>query len=246
MSKDKKPIVAYVHDLSPIKESKSNKREWYDMTLQTEDQKLRAVCFSKAKRKLLESSQETLTPVKISNYLLAPNLWNKEQSDIKINEMTTLQIAQSEEYHFQYQQDTTQNILTLSDVQKQVQPGGIIPCIQGKITKSDEIDLVGKNNSMKMMKAAVTDTTHVMTILLWQENIPEVETGGIYQISNVRVRIQDGMKVLTTTPATKITVSNDDTLENLSEEDAQLLLDSHGTTMTIQCDAIQLIEKTER
>ena len=68
MSGRKRELVAYVHDLSPIKKARTANTKYYKMKLQTENEVRDAVCYSTAKRQLLEISQQSLSPNKLLNF----------------------------------------------------------------------------------------------------------------------------------------------------------------------------------
>ena len=87
--KRKEPFIGYVHNLSSPR--KGRKCTWFDMQLQGPDNKhVRAVCFAKDKRTTLLEKQNTLSPVKISNYIVGPS-WAGEGEEIRINYMSIIQ-----------------------------------------------------------------------------------------------------------------------------------------------------------
>ena len=66
--KRKDLFIGYVHNLSSP--GKGRKCTWFDMELQGPDNKrVWAVCFAKDKRTTLLEKQNTLSPVKISNFV---------------------------------------------------------------------------------------------------------------------------------------------------------------------------------
>ena len=103
------PIIGYVHDLSRIRQGP--KRKWFDMKLQTNNQKRkRAVCFSKEKYSLFAEKQNTITPAKITNYVTSTSL-DRNEEEILINDMSVTQTSSSSEYSFQYEEDGSTSML---------------------------------------------------------------------------------------------------------------------------------------
>ena len=95
------PIIGYVHDLSRIRQGP--KRKWFDMNLQTNGEKrMRAVCFSKDKYSLFAEKQTTITPAKITNYVMSTSLYGSEE-EILINDMNVVLTPSPSEYSFQYE-----------------------------------------------------------------------------------------------------------------------------------------------
>ena len=86
MSSPKKvasPVIGYVHKLSNLKQGK--KTPWCDMELQMKgDVRKRVVCFSKAKRDIFKTNQETYSAVRISNYVVSKGLTGDSEHILKI------------------------------------------------------------------------------------------------------------------------------------------------------------------
>ena len=62
-------IIAYVHNLSPLKRNKRNTIDYTTLTLQTDATTTQpALCYSKTKRKLLHEHETKRAPIKISHY----------------------------------------------------------------------------------------------------------------------------------------------------------------------------------
>ena len=60
-------IIAYVHNLSPLKRNKRNTIDYTTLTLQTDATTTQpALCYSKTKRKLLHEHETKRAPIKIS------------------------------------------------------------------------------------------------------------------------------------------------------------------------------------
>ncbi|KAK3729897.1 hypothetical protein QZH41_010715, partial [Actinostola sp. cb2023] len=168
------------------------------------------------------------------------------KTNIKINDMTSIQPAEPKHYDFQFQVDPKEKLMTLKDIDKDVQPMQLVGHIQGKIRKTKPAEIVGNDKKFKLMKAAINDNSNTMIILLWEDNIDKITSGTPYKLSNIRVKIQDGQKVLSTTTDTTIEVANNTTLQDLSDESGTKLLDDLAETSTIvSCSGINFVENTD-
>jgi predicted ATP-dependent protease len=108
------------------------------MQLQGPDNKrVRAVCFAKDKQTTLLEKQNTLSPVKISNYIVGPSCAG-EGEEIRINDMSIIQAPSANEYNFQYIPNDNASgepeITAVSVVQSEIETGTIVN-VKGKIKK---------------------------------------------------------------------------------------------------------------
>ena len=75
------------------------------MKLQTGPKtQLRTMCFSKDKYSLFAEKATTITPAKISNYIMSKSL-DGQEDEILINDMTLVQTPSPNEYNFQFDDD---------------------------------------------------------------------------------------------------------------------------------------------
>lgn len=72
-------IDCFVHNVTPVTKAHSSPRKYFNCTLQTSDDVVRAVCFSVEKRSELETISKFKSPVKLNNITISDN------SDIHIN-----------------------------------------------------------------------------------------------------------------------------------------------------------------
>lgn len=131
-----KPLVGFVHKLSPMKTGQ--KSEWCDLDLQLKDKHVKTLCFSKKKRDILLENQNNLTAVKLSNYIPGKSKLDNTEDVIKVNDQTTIEKASASEYNFQYVPDEEVKITNLADLQK-VQFGKMVN-LKGKICKGETGD----------------------------------------------------------------------------------------------------------
>ena len=157
------------------------------------DVRKRVVCFSKAKRNMFQANQETLSAVRISNYVVNKSLTG-ESEDILINDMTSVVAAGPSEYNFQYIPDQQPEIVSLNEVRCTVEIGEKVT-VKGRIKKGEKAELVGARK-LQMLKSVIFDGSDNLYLTLWENEITSVSEGTVYVISNVNVRMNELVKML--------------------------------------------------
>ena len=216
-----KPLVGFVHKLSPIK--RGQKVEYCELELQLVDRHVKTLCFSKRKRDLLLQNQNNLTPVKLTNYIHGKSIYNTDEDIIKINDQTAVEKAQPSECRFQYKDDEDVKITTLGQLQH-VQFGEMIN-LKAKVCRGAKVELAGEGK-LRKLKCAVNDGTSSdpIIMMIWQAEIDEIADKQVYTMYNVRVRSEGAGKILTTTPNTIRIVHPDDELGKLDDSKSEALL----------------------
>lgn len=230
MSSPKKvasPIIGYIHKLSNLKQGK--KARWCDMELQMKDKRMRVVCFSKVKRDIFEAKQQTLNPVKISNYIISKGFQGNEE--ILVNDMTTVVSPAPSEYSFQYIADKQPEIVSLHEVKENI-PAGEKVAVKGRIKKGSNVQLVGARN-LRMLKSAIFDGTSTLFLTLWENEIDSVSDDRLYILSNVNVKMNDLVKTLSTTQQTIFSEVCDDDMEGLDDSVAIQMLERSDETVVL-------------
>ena len=202
-------LIAYIHNVSPVKRNKRNTIDYCELTLQTEKETQKAICFSKSKRR-----ETDRTPVKISNYTKTAD-GEGNMSKMVINDMTKVAVAESSEYCFQYKNfDNQPPVVSLEDVVEVCSPMDVVTVL-GKLLSKSNTEIVGKD-SLKLAKAILSDGTTAVKLELWEHLIDKVEEGRAYTLTSVRVREWDGKRKLSTTKECLITQNNDENLKRVS------------------------------
>ena len=133
-------IIAYVHNLSPLKRNKRNTIDYTTLTLQTDATTTQpALCYSKTKRKLLHEHETKRAPIKISRYTKSG-----DKTKIVINDKTLLAKPDDMDYTFQYYDDADQPVTPLSDL------------LKDDASKEDNITVCAKVVKVSDPKNAVT------------------------------------------------------------------------------------------
>ena len=195
-------IIAYVHNLSPLKRNKRNTIDYTTLTLQTDATTTQpALCYSKTKRKLLHENETKRAPIKISRYTKSG-----DKTKIVINDKTLLAKPDDMDYKFQYYDDTDQPVTPLSDLLKDdaSKEDNITVC--AKVVKvSDPKNVVTQQSrGNKVSEVTLLDTTGTMTLDLWKEQIAQVQIDCVYQFTSLSTSYWNDSKKLSSTINTAI------------------------------------------
>lgn len=86
-------ITCYIQSVSPVKNASSNKRKYFDFSLQTRDEPLRALCFLSDKQPELKTLEQVKSPVKIQNY-------DRQKQDVLITKYTKIVPLEKDNVNF--------------------------------------------------------------------------------------------------------------------------------------------------
>lgn len=112
-----KLLAGYVHDLTPIKMSKSNAK-YFNCTLQTDtSQYQRLVCFDAVKRSLFETAEQSKMPIELKEIKQLPSK-DTTGTDILVNSRSQLQCLKKNEmkFHHHPKSQEGQVVINLEDV----------------------------------------------------------------------------------------------------------------------------------
>jgi hypothetical protein len=151
------PVIGYIHQLLPIKQSQNN-NAYFDLKVQTENRTVRTVCFSPEKHERFKRSFEASSPVKLSQFQLRPNRRTNEE-EIIVNKRTKLDNPFEHEITFDITTKEVDYATTTTTVRdaKEVKPGTAITVL-GRITfqgGTEQIDVRGK--SLNKQETILTD-----------------------------------------------------------------------------------------
>lgn len=177
-------IIAYVHNLSPLKRNKRNTIDYTTLTLQTDATTTQpALCYSKTKRKLLHEHETKRAPIKISRYSKSG-----DKTKIVINDKTLLAKPDDMDNTFQYYDDADQPVTPLNDLLKD----------DAKVVK------VSESRGNKVSEVTLLDTTGTMTLDLWNEQIAQVQIDCVYRFTSLSTSYWNDSKKLSSTINTAI------------------------------------------
>ena len=235
-------IIAYVHNLSPLKRNKRNTIDYTTLTLQTDATTTQpALCYSKTKRKLLHEHETKRAPIKISRYTKSG-----DKTKIVINDKTLLAKPDDMDYTFQYYDDADEPVTPLSDLLKDdaSKEDNITVC--AKVVKvSDPKNVVTQQSrGNKVSEVTLLDTTGTMMLDLWNEQIAQVQIDCVYRFTSLSTSYWNDSKKLSSTINTAIKQSFQPDLCSLQfkESDDTGLQNKH----TIIVPVISTVEEVQR
>lgn len=175
MDDETKEISGYIHNVSPLKGSKST---YFDMVVQTKTDVYRAVCFSPKKHQDLQLKSNAKSPVKISNYKVE-----------KTNTSTTILLnntMKAEDTNVDFPAKPippTNNIASLMGVHYQQ-----LVTITAKVTQLGGTKKVSTRSGLKeKAECYLVDPSGSIKLILWESLIQEVQDGKTYTFNNLRV-----------------------------------------------------------
>lgn len=192
------PVVAYIHNLSPIKTSQRN-NQYFDVHLQTENKSIRTVCFSPEKHRHFKQKLESSSPVKISNYNLKRNARTND-FEIHINKRTKLDEPTASEVNFDFKpapQPQLTPVKEIVDILQSDQAQCQVSVV-GKIKFNGPIEtIMTKGKYLKKQEASITDNSESICLVLWENDISKVQDDFSYKKQKVTVRVYNDEKYLT-------------------------------------------------
>ena len=197
--------MGYLHNLSPIKTSKSN-NQYFDLQIQTSKEIYRTVCFSPDKHPLLKRKLESSSPVKIHKYQLKKNERSGE-NDLILNKRTKIEDPDDSETDFDYVPVKTEATQAKDATTEEIHNGEAhtLINIMGRLTfNGSKETLQVKGKTLTKQEAIFTDNTGSIRVVLWEKDIPKVNTGTCYNIKNIAVKEYGDTKYLTLTRHSKI------------------------------------------
>ena len=167
------PLIAYIESVSPLKRSKTGSVEYFNLKLQSASGTQQAVCFSRSKRSFFDDKARTKTALKIERYNTA-----KDGQTIFINDMTKLSSPPTSEYNFQFTESHNTNYLTLQSMLDNALDMDMVDVTAKLLHKDNETQTVGASK-LKKANCHIADQTASIKLILWENNIEEVDAGQV-------------------------------------------------------------------
>ena len=173
-------LEGYVHNVSSV--MKGGSRNFFDFRLQTENETVRGVCFSPAKRKLFEEFSLQHSPVKISKFVHDKD---PDSTDILMSDRVVVEDAP--EVSFQRTEllpkQLNIGILTPISTDQLVTIKGTIVNLQQPVVLNQHT-----NRPLRKREALLVDPHGSIKIILWEDDTTQVEEGGTYDFHNLRLK----------------------------------------------------------
>ena len=193
-------ITCYIHSVSPVKNASSSKRKYFDFSLQTRDEPLRALCFVSEKQTELKTLEQVKSPVKIQNY-------NRQKQDLLITKYTKIVPLDKDDVNFPHTpmcnaDGLLENISSLQKVAAEQ-----VVSIKAEVVQTSGCKTIHtqRYGSLKKQEVIIRDNTSSTKVVLWEEYVDCLEINKTYLLSNLRVKGSKSEKYLNTAKTEKFT-----------------------------------------
>ncbi|CAB4033345.1 ATP-dependent DNA helicase PIF1 [Paramuricea clavata] len=201
--------IAYLHNLSPIKESEK-KNSYFNMKLQTRKRTYRAVCFDSELHDEFNTRYESSSPIKIANCQMKVSPRSNFE-EILINKRSRILDPNEQEVDFDI--DVDQREPKYQGVQVSVHEiknlkSGTLLDVFGRITFQGEPQFVNiRGNKVKMEEAVITDDSATVRLVLWEADISKIESHRTYYLKRAIVKDFSNQNYITLNKQTEISES---------------------------------------
>ena len=235
-------LIVYVHNVSPLKRNK-NTIDYAILTLQTDASTTQpALCYLKAKRKILDEHETKRAPIKITRYTKLA-----DKTKIVINDKALLTKPDEMEYTFQYCEDADRPVTQLVDLltEDASKEDNITVCAKVlKVSPPKSVVTQQSRGISKVSEVILLDNTGTMMLDLWIELISQVQIDCVYRFTSSSTSYWNNSKKLTSTMNTAIKQSFQADLSSLQFNDTNSTELENEHTMHVPM--ISTVEKAQR
>ncbi|XP_028404097.1 uncharacterized protein LOC114526773 [Dendronephthya gigantea] len=186
----------YLHAVSPVKVSASGTCKYFNMTLQTSDGSMNAVCFSPEKRSVLQKFQTEKSPVKITTFRTSSK-YGKE--DVVIDKATKITPVEKN-IGFEHRDLAPSFVTSLASL-NQVSAEQLVT-VKAKVAKVSGSKKISSqrisSGHLKKQEIVIADPTTSMKLILWEQFIDCLEADQTYMLKNLRLKQNGTTKYLNT------------------------------------------------
>ena len=183
-------MSVYVHNLSPIKESKS-KTKYFNMVFQSNDKTYRGVGFDTKFYSQVDAACKAKSPIKITKYRTAPNRFDSRKEDILLNSSSVV-VPTDVDFDHSLPMSTEvpsiqslEHIKTLSDKKR-------VSCIL-YLTVKDQPTITTSSlyhsNPVHKKEVLGNDVDHEISVTIWDDNITTIMEDGVYELLGAVFRV---------------------------------------------------------
>ena len=209
-------VKGYIHDVSCTRKSRKKSFPYFVFGLQVDASwKRRGVCYDVSKHKLFKDFEESREPVVLNNISQKRSLVNPSEDDIIVNKRSRMDAANNNDITFEYVEQVPSaepnfrkidNVISLEENE--------ITSVKGVLVlRPDSVqELPMKDATLIRMldRCTISDDTDITRLTLWGTAIDQVVNHQCYSITDVRIKVFNSLKYLTSTPATTFTVIEDE------------------------------------
>lgn len=153
------------------------------MTLQTETEFQRAVCFSPEKRPMLHTLQQTKSPVKITKFRTSDNY----SKDIVIDKKTVISPIPKDD-SFTYKETEQDSVVSIASLQEAA-PEQLVS-VKAKVIniQSSKVLATSSFGPLKKQECTIVDLSKSIQLILWQQNVEMLELNHTYLFKALRLK----------------------------------------------------------
>ena len=189
-----------------------------------------ALLYSNTKRRILNTSQESHTPVKIERFTNTD-----DNRKIIIDDMSRVTIQNETGYSFQYmskEKMSSSQQIAIADISKNCVEWNTVT-IRRKAVHLGDNETVGRKK-LKLAKVTIADSSGAIALDVWKEGIAVMRVGSVLRLSPVQIRQWNGVPRVTTVKTTVITKETDPKLSKVSVDDKNIKSKSDIVLVTIE------------
>ena len=224
-------LKGYIHDVSPTKKSRVKSFPYFLFDLQVDQSlKRRGVCYDISKQKTLKNFQDSREPVVLHNVTQKRSLRNSSEDDIIVNKRSRVDAANNNDIPFEFAEpppDVPQKFTNIQDIPSLEE--NELTSVKAILTLRPDCvqQLPMKDGFLLPMldRCAISDHTGMSRLTLWGNAIDEVVNDKCYTITNLRVKVFNSIKYLTSTPTSTFTIA-EHAYDPPSEQDFCALFDA--------------------
>lgn len=222
-SSPKKDIEGFVHEVSDVKIPMGGSR-YSDFTLQERDDSHRVACFYPEKREDLKEKEESKSPVHILNVSPQKRKFQPDTVKYKLEWFSKVQVTKNLAFPWKGQCTVEATVKIIMDSGKD----GKMVWLRCRIMSKSESQRVFSHafkKDLKKCQLVVADETGVISIMIWEDMISQVDKDKSYVFSNVKVSFFR-FKYLNAVKASKVQEISDSSIlvcEKISKAAAELV-----------------------
>ncbi|XP_078365700.1 uncharacterized protein LOC144649967 isoform X1 [Oculina patagonica] len=238
---NKLPITGYICDTSPVKPSKNN-YAYFNFKFQTANGFCDGVCFEKSLHDQVKKIEETQKSVRLSKYSLKRSLYDTTDQSILLHKRS--KIENIPQCTFEYKPPVRQ-VTKICEI-KDISDFTLVSIIGKVHITSEQCQVKVQQHFVMKLDCKIADDTSAIKLTLWDNHIPLVEEGKVYEIINARVRSYGRDKYLSTNFETIVKEKSDqqnmivvpELMEQESTSDKTIVVNQIGGVQEIQRFAV--------
>lgn len=202
--------MCYVHDVSPLKKSGTDHKEFFECTLQFSNNSKKSLCFTPHKRRRLSDAALSKSPVKLANY-------NKAHGKVWINPPTTISLINKDDVAFEHNPALGNNVTVCFNDLRHLASGQLISVVAECHSVGEEFVHQAKQGPVNKQVALLRDPTHCVKLNLFGDAVSTLTAGETYLLKNLRLYVMKDAMFFNTTPSAPFIYEKTTAFEHLAD-----------------------------